>query len=125
MTETILVIHLLIALGLIAAVLMQRSEGGALGIGGGGGGGGGMFTARGAGNALTKTTAVLALAFFITSITLTILATRATTPTSVFEGVTGSQTTGEGNSGSNAPVRLPNLGGPPADPTRPQVPTGQ
>ena len=71
MTEIILVIHLLIALGLIAAVLMQRSDGGALSIGGGGGGGGGLFTARGAGNALTKPTAVLALAFFISSITLT------------------------------------------------------
>jgi len=124
MTEIVLVIHLLIAMGLIGTVLMQRSEGGALGIGGGGGGGGGMFNARGAGNALTRTTAILALGFFITSITLTILATRATTPTSVFDSVGGSQTSGQGGSGSSAPVQLPNLGAP-KDPSKPQVPTSQ
>jgi len=126
MTEFILVIHLLIALGLIGTVLLQRSEGGALGIGGGGGGGGGggMFTARGAGTALTRTTAVLALAFFITSLTLTVLATRTGTPTSVFEGVQGTQNTGERGNTSGEGFRLPNLGGQ-TDPTRPQVPTGQ
>ncbi len=125
MTEIILVIHLLIALGLIGTVLMQRSEGGALGIGGGGGGGGGgMFNARGAGNALTRTTAVLALAFFITSISLTIMATKSTTPTSVFDTIGGSQSTGGGDSGSNAPVRLPDLGAP-KDPSKPQIPTSQ
>lgn len=121
MTEIILVVHLLIALGLIGTVLMQRSEGGALGIGGGGGGaGGGMFTARGAGNALTRTTALLALGFFITSLSLTVLATRSSTPTSVFDNVGGSQTSGD----KKAPVKLPNLGAP-VDPSKPQVPTSQ
>ena len=65
MQTVILVIHLLIALALIGVVLLQRSEGGALGIGGGGGGGAGnLFSARGVGNALTRTTACLAVAFF-------------------------------------------------------------
>ena len=65
METVILVIHLLIALALIGVVLLQRSEGGALGIGGGGGGGSGnLFSARGVGNALTRTTAYLAVAFF-------------------------------------------------------------
>ena len=74
METLILVIHLIIALALIGVVLLQRSEGGALGIGGGGGGGGGgnLFTARGVGNALTRTTAYLAVAFFCTSIALTV-----------------------------------------------------
>ncbi|MCB1378004.1 MAG: preprotein translocase subunit SecG [Alphaproteobacteria bacterium] len=76
METVILVIHLIIALALIGVVLLQRSEGGALGIGGGGGGGGNLFSARGVGNALTRTTAYLAVAFFVTSIGLTLLATK-------------------------------------------------
>ena len=63
METVILVIHLIVAVALIAVVMLQRSEGGALGIGGGGGGSGNLFTARGVGNALTRTTAYLALAF--------------------------------------------------------------
>lgn len=74
MIQIVLVIHLLIALGLVAAVLLQRSEGGALGIGGGGGGGGGFMSGRGTANLLTRTTAVLATAFFATSLILAILA---------------------------------------------------
>lgn len=74
MQTVLLVAHLIIALALIAVVLLQRSEGGALGIGGGGGGS--LFSARGVGNTLTRTTAILAVAFFITSIGLTLLSTR-------------------------------------------------
>lgn len=78
MTTVLLVIHLLIALAMIGVVLLQRSEGGALGIGGGGGGGGGgmggLMTGRGTANLLSRTTAVLAFAFMCTSILLTILA---------------------------------------------------
>lgn len=68
----LLVIHLMIALALVGVILLQRSEGGALGIGGGGGGG--FMTGRGTANALTRLTAMLALGFFITSILLTVLA---------------------------------------------------
>ena len=76
MTTVILVIHILLALALIGVVLLQRSEGGGLGIGGGGGGGGmgGFLTGRGTANLLTRTTAILAACFMLTSITLTILA---------------------------------------------------
>ncbi len=92
METVLLVAHLIIAIGLIGVVLLQRSEGGALGMGGGGGGGGNMFSARGVGNALTRTTAYLAVAFFITSISLTFLATKRSGGGSVFEsGVTQPQ----------------------------------
>lgn len=77
MIQVLLVVHLLIALALIGVVLLQRSEGGGLGIGGGGGGGGGMggfLTGRGTANLLTRTTAILATCFMVTSLTLTILA---------------------------------------------------
>ena len=72
MQTVLLVIHLMIALALIGSILLQRSEGGALGIGGGGGGG--FMTGRGTANALTRLTALLAVGFFITSIALTLLA---------------------------------------------------
>lgn len=72
MSTVLLVIHLLIAAGLVGVVLLQRSEGGALGIGGGGGGG--FMTGRGTANLLTRATAILAGLFFLTSIGLTLLA---------------------------------------------------
>lgn len=76
METILLVVHLLIALALVATVLLQRSEGGALGMGGGGGGSGGsgLFSARGTANALTRMTAILAAGFMATSLTLAILA---------------------------------------------------
>jgi preprotein translocase subunit SecG len=75
MTTVILVIHLLLAIAMVGAVLLQRSEGGGLGMGGGGGGGmGGFMTGRETANLLTRVTAVLAALFFITSMTLSILA---------------------------------------------------
>ena len=73
MENVILTIHLILALLLIGVVLLQRSEGGGLGIGGGGGG---TMSARGAATAMTKLTWLFAVCFIITSITLTILATR-------------------------------------------------
>ncbi len=72
MEPVILVIHLVFAMGIIILVLLQRSEGGGLGMGGGGLGG--FSTARGTANALTKMTAYLAAGFFITSLTLGVLA---------------------------------------------------
>lgn len=75
MLNVLLVIHLLLALAMIGVVLLQRSEGGGLGIGGGGGGGGmsGFLTGRGTANLLTRTTAILAAGFMVTSIALSIL----------------------------------------------------
>ena len=74
MTTVILVIHIILALSLIGVVLLQRSEGGALGIGGSGGAGGGHMTGRSASNLLTRTTAILATCFVATSLALAILA---------------------------------------------------
>ncbi|MEO1492800.1 MAG: preprotein translocase subunit SecG [Pseudomonadota bacterium] len=81
MENVVLIVHLIIALCLIGVVLLQRSEGGALGIGGGGGG---LVSARGAATALSKVTWVLAIGFLCTSITLTIMAGGRTTG-SVFD----------------------------------------
>jgi preprotein translocase subunit SecG len=88
MNNVLLVIHLLIAITMIGVVLLQRSEGGGLGIGGGGGGGGGMggfLTGRGTANLLTRTTAILAAAFMVTSVTLTILAGGSSERRSIIE----------------------------------------
>ena len=73
MQSVLIVIQLLVSIGLVVVVLLQRSEGGALGMGGSGGGLGGFFSPRGAGDALSRTTAILAVAFFATSLALTIL----------------------------------------------------
>ena len=76
MQTLLLVAELIIAVALIIFVLLQRSEGGALGMGGGGAGMGGLFTARGAADTLTRTTAILAFLFFVTCIVLNILALK-------------------------------------------------
>jgi preprotein translocase subunit SecG len=73
MESVLIIIQLFVSISLIVAVLLQRSEGGALGLGGGGSGLGGLFSARGAADTLTRTTAVLAALFFATSLTLTLL----------------------------------------------------
>ncbi|MCK0197649.1 preprotein translocase subunit SecG [Ancylobacter sp. 6x-1] len=84
MQTVLIVIHLMVVLALIGVVLIQRSEGGGLGIGGGGGGGGGFFSARGTANVLTRATAILAALFFLTSIGLTVLAGWGRGPTTIF-----------------------------------------
>lgn len=84
MENVVLTIHLILALLLIGVVLVQRSEGGGLGMGGGGGG---AMSARGGATAMTKLTWLLATAFIITSITLTILATRGAETGSVIDSL--------------------------------------
>lgn len=94
MQTVILVIHLLIALGLVGVILIQRSEGGALGMGGGGGaGGGGFMTGRAAADLLTRTTAILAAGFFVTSMVLAILASQGRESTSILDQAPATQTT--------------------------------
>lgn len=85
--QTVLIsIHLIVVLGLIVVVLLQRSEGG-LGLGGGGSGGvSGFMTGRGQANALTRATAILAAMFFATSMTLAVMSHRAAAPRSIIEG---------------------------------------
>lgn len=72
MGTVLLVIHLLVAIFLVCVILLQRSEGGALDGLGGGSGASNFLSARGTGNFLTKTTAILATLFIITSISLSL-----------------------------------------------------
>lgn len=78
LTNVILVAHILVSIILVVVVLMQRSEGGGLGIGGGGGGGGagGLMTGRGVAGALVRTTIIFGAIFFVSSLTLTVIATQ-------------------------------------------------
>ena len=78
MITVILVIHVILAICIICAVLLQKSEGGGLGIGGSGSAGGGFMTARGTANFMTKLTAFLGGCFFLTSIILALLSTQDT-----------------------------------------------
>ena len=86
MQTLVLTIHILIALALIGSVLLQRSEGGGLGIGGGGAGGG-FMTARGTSNLMTRVTAILAASFFATSLILAIMAGHQREPVSIVNEV--------------------------------------
>jgi preprotein translocase subunit SecG len=83
MATVLLAIHLMVAAALVGVVLLQKSEGGALGMGGGGSGG--FLTGRGTANLLTRVTAGLAAAFFTTSIALTLLAKQSAPVGSVFD----------------------------------------
>ncbi len=85
METVIIVIHLIVVLALVGVVLLQRSEGGGLGIGGGSG----FMTARGAANVLTRTTAILAAAFFATSLGLSLIARYSEQPTDILDRVSG------------------------------------
>ncbi len=90
MQTVLIVIHLMIVLALVGVVLIQRSEGGGLGIGGGSG----FMSARGTANALTRTTAILATLFFITSLGLGILNRYESRPTDILNRIPA--TSGEG-----------------------------
>ncbi len=89
MQTVVIVIHLMIVLTLVGTVLLQKSEGGGLGIGGGGGGG--FLSSRGTSNVLTRTTAILAGAFFATSLLLSILASMDRKPNTIIRN-TGAPT---------------------------------
>jgi preprotein translocase subunit SecG len=91
MQTVIIVIHLMIVAALIGAVLLQKSEGGGLGVGGGGGGGG-FMSSRGTANLLTRTTGILAAGFFVTSLTLSWLASYDRKPASVINQIPAGQT---------------------------------
>ena len=83
MQTVLIVFHLMIVIALVATVLLQRSEGGALGVGGGGG----FMTGRGQANALTRATAILGTLFFVTSLALTLLAHYNRAPKSIIDSV--------------------------------------
>lgn len=86
MTTVLIVIHLMVVLAMIGLVLLQRSEGGALGIGGGSGA---FLSGRGAGNVLTRSTGILAAVFFATSIGLALLARMETRPSDILDRIPG------------------------------------
>jgi preprotein translocase subunit SecG len=86
MIIALFIVHLLIALALIGVVMLQKSEGGALGMGGGGMSG--FMTGRSTANLLTRTTAILGAAFFTTSILLVLLSQADRGPRSIIDGGT-------------------------------------
>ena len=94
MQTLLFVAELIIAVALICFVLLQRSEGGALGMGGGGSGMGGLFSARGAADTLTRTTAILAVLFFATCIGLNILALHGRDQSSILDSAAPAPGTG-------------------------------
>jgi preprotein translocase subunit SecG len=124
MQQVVIIFHLMLVLAMIAVVLLQRSEGGGLGIGSSGG----FMTSRGTGNLLTRTTAILAAGFFATSLLLSSLAGYDRKPSSIIQG---------GPAAPAAPgAPAPPLGsggglhnqlqqGAPAAPAGPQAPTSQ
>ena len=133
MLTVVIVIHLMIVLALIGVVLLQKSEGGGLGMGGGGAG---FLTSRGTANVLTRTTAILAMGFFATSLLLSVLAGLDRKPRSIVSPDTapasapapaGGQPLDQGGRGLLDTLR----GGPPAPPApgapppEPQVPRSQ
>ena len=73
MIAILTVFHILITLAMVGVILIQRSEGGGLGIGGGGGMGG-LMSGRGTANILTRATTILGVLFMVTSLALTLIA---------------------------------------------------
>ncbi len=84
MQTVVILIHLMIVLAMVGLVLIQKSEGGGLGMGGGSGGG--FMSSRGTANVLTRTTGILAALFFATSLFLSILASFDRKPRTVLDG---------------------------------------
>ena len=103
MQTVVIVIHLMIVAVLIGAVLLQKSEGGGLGMGGGAG----FMSSRGTANLLTRTTAVLAVGFFITSLFLSWLASYERKPSSII-GTPASQSAPADGA---TPIQPPTSGG--------------
>ena len=98
MQSVLIVIHILIVIALVAVVLLQRSEGGALGTGGGTSN---FMTGRGQANALSRATAVLATMFFATSLLMSILSSWSRAPHSILE-----RTSAPAPAGQTAPTPI-------------------
>ncbi|MCK5574322.1 MAG: preprotein translocase subunit SecG [Sphingomonadales bacterium] len=82
MLQVLMILHLMVALALVATILLQRADGGALGIGGGAGG---MMSSRGSADALTKATKWLAIVFIGNSLLISVLASNTPQDASVFD----------------------------------------
>ncbi len=130
MQTVLIVVHLMIVVALVAVVLLQRSEGGALGVGGGSG----FMTGRGQANVLTRATGILAGLFFLTSLSLTVLAGFGHGQRSILDGgAAGPATpasTAPAKGGNTVLDQLRTMEGqkppaPPAAPASPVPPRGQ
>jgi preprotein translocase subunit SecG len=122
MQHVVIVIHLMLVLALIGVVLLQKSEGGGLGIGSTGG----FMTSRGTANVLTRATAILAALFFATSLLLSIIAGLNRKPTSILQG---GQSAPVAPAGPTAPLNPKGIlnqlqGAPTAPPAAPAAPAG-
>ena len=130
----LVVIHVLVALALVGAILLQKKEGGIGGLGGGGSGGlGGLMSGRAKADGLSKATGILATAFFVISLTLAWISTHNSAPTEIVPGTTGTAapapaegtapatgtTDGGAATGGTAPAETA-----PAQPATPAVPAG-
>ncbi|TQS72346.1 preprotein translocase subunit SecG [Rhodobacteraceae bacterium] len=124
MQNIILTVHLILALLMIGVVLLQRSEGGGLGMGssGGAGGGGGVMTGRQAANALSKATWVLGAGFLLTSITLTVLAARDAGESSVLDRLGVGNQPAQSQTQDNSDLPSVDLTPPPAQNDAPMTP---
>ena len=108
--QTLLIIaEVFIAAALIIFVLLQRSEGGALGMGGGGSGLGGLFSPRGAADTLTRTTAILAALFFLTCIGLNLLSLRGRNEKSILDSPVATGTPAPAPAKPAPPSRAPQV----------------
>lgn len=110
MENVILVVHLILAVCLIGVVLLQRSEGGGMGLGGGGG----VMTGRQAATALGKLTWAFAIAFLVTSLTLTVIAAQNSSTSSVLDRIGNGPATSE-------PTEVPDSALPPIGDLLPPV----
>lgn len=143
MLSVVIAIHLMLVLGLIGVVLLQKSEGGGLVSSTSG-----FMTGRGTANVLTRTTALLAAGFFLTSLALSILASHNRAPVSLIGGGAPAQQQAPapngpappvaplnsgsngllnqlgGGGGGNAPAGNPPTGNTPAPPAAPAAPSG-
>jgi preprotein translocase subunit SecG len=119
MQFVLIVIHLFVVLAMVGFVLLQKSEGGGLGIGSTGG----FLSSRGTANVLTRTTAILAVTFFMTSLGLSILAGIDRKPSSVIKGGTSQQVPGAPAAPGGGLLDTLRQGE--QQPTGPQVPRSQ
>ncbi|MBV9992230.1 MAG: preprotein translocase subunit SecG [Alphaproteobacteria bacterium] len=85
MQTLLILVELFVSIALVVVILLQRSEGGALGMGGGGSGLGGLFSPRGAADTLTRTTGILAVLFFLTCLGLNLIGLRGRDERSILE----------------------------------------
>ena len=130
MQTVVVVVHLMVVAALIGVVLLQKSEGGGLGIGSTGG----FLSSRGTSNVLTRTTAILAAVFFSTSLLLSVLASWDRKPRSIIQSTPAQQTPGapvtapgqgEGPAGSLLDTLRQNEQPPAPAPSGPQMPRSQ